>query len=73
MQKNKDSGSAITPIAIAALFTWTLFYAFEVFIPYVNETKEFDNRCDRLGGFVANFQNKEKVCIKKDIILIEVK
>ena len=73
MQKNKESGSAITPVAVATLFTWTLFYIFEVFIPYVDVANEFEHECDRLGGFVANFQNKEKVCIKKDIILIEVK
>ena len=71
--KNKDSGSAITPIAIAALVAWILFYAFEIFIPHVDDSKSYEQKCNDLGGFVANFQNSEKMCIKKDIILIEVK
>ena len=73
MQKNNDSGSAITPIALAALFTWILFYTYEVFIPHVEDSKSYEQKCDELGGFVANFQNSEKMCIKKNIIIIEVK
>lgn len=71
--KNKDGGSAITPVAIAALVAWILFYANELYIPHINDSQTYEEKCSQLGGFVANFQNTEKMCLNKNIIITEVK
>ena len=62
----------IEAFVFASAVTWALFAFFEIMVPYTEHRERMIKKCEDRGGFIYEQQNQETVCIKKDIIVIDL-
>lgn len=68
--RNNDLVEILYVFLLAGLITWIPFFLIEVYSPAVDKMIKYEQDCKDRGGFVFNEQNKEKICIKEDYIVI---
>lgn len=65
----QSNSSAWSAPAVALLVTATLYYMFEVYIPYVDYSIGYEKQCKAAGGFVLERQNADRICVGNNIII----
>jgi|AntAceMinimDraft_11_1070367.scaffolds.fasta_scaffold37171_2 hypothetical protein len=67
---NDDVWEIIKTLGFAFCVGWVPFVIFEIYIPAVDELVRYEMKCNEMGGFVYSEQNKEKICISRESIII---
>jgi hypothetical protein len=58
------------PMVGPFLLTGFLYYTFEVVGPYAEKQKQFEEQCEKKGGFVYSERRSPPICINKDAIIL---
>lgn len=72
MSQENDLEEIAKVFLFAIIVTFIPFYIFEIYIPYIEKMKFYEQKCESAGGFVYEKQNEVKRCIKKDYIIINI-
>jgi len=69
-EKEDDVLEMFKLFAFAIVVTWIPFSIFEIYIPFVDKEIAYQKKCEEKGGFVYSEQNHEKICIRKDYVIV---
>jgi len=58
------------PMVVPFLITGFAYYTFEIVGPYAEKQRQFEEQCEKKGGFVYESRGNPLICINKDAIIL---